>query len=79
MVERGCGADQLTPLQVELLEEKTAALLRISRTLGELVAELRRERAELWSWYLRVQRDAIGIRRHEGLEELYPLPPPLDG
>ena len=36
-----------------------------------------RERARLYRWYLEVQREAIGLRRHEGLDELYPIPPPL--
>jgi hypothetical protein len=33
------------------------------------------EKATLWRWYLEVQREAIGLRRHDLVEELYPLPP----
>lgn len=34
-----------------------------------------REKARTWRWYLEVQREAIGLTRHDLLEELYPLPP----
>jgi hypothetical protein len=30
-----------------------------------------------WRWYLEVQREAVGIRRHDRLDEMYPVPPPL--
>ena len=33
------------------------------------------EKAKLWRWYLEVQREAIGLTRHDLVEELYPLPP----
>jgi hypothetical protein len=32
------------------------------------------ERAKTYRWYLEVQREAIGLRRHERLDEMYPLP-----
>jgi hypothetical protein len=34
-----------------------------------------RDKALTWRWYLEVQREAIGLTRHDLLEELYPLPP----
>lgn len=30
--------------------------------------------AKLYFWYLIVQREAVGIRNHESLWELYPIP-----
>jgi len=33
------------------------------------------EKARTWRWYLEVQREAIGLTRHDLVEELYPLPP----
>lgn len=38
-----------------------------------------RERARLYHWYLRVQREAVGFFRHDGLYERYPIPGPLEG
>jgi hypothetical protein len=36
--------------------------------------ELRQE-AVKYRWYLEVQREAIGMRQHHGLDEFYPIPP----
>jgi hypothetical protein len=36
-----------------------------------------RERAVEYRWYLRVQCEAIGIRRHDEFESRYPEPPAL--
>jgi hypothetical protein len=33
--------------------------------------------AERYRWYLIVQREALGLRNHDLLERLYPLPPRL--
>ncbi len=33
------------------------------------------ERARTWRWYLEVQREAVGLTRHDLIDELYPLPP----
>ncbi len=30
--------------------------------------------ARLYRWYLEVQREAVGLRRHDGLDELFPIP-----
>ena len=38
---------------------------------------LTRERAVEYRWYLRVQCEAIGIRRHDLFEARYPEPPRL--
>lgn len=36
-----------------------------------------RERARLYRWYLVVQREALGLVRHEDVDRHYPLPEPL--
>jgi hypothetical protein len=46
--------------------ERPAALARYAALL---------ERAKTWRWYLEVQREAIGLTRHESIDELYRLPP----
>ena len=37
----------------------------------------RRELALRYRWYLEVQRESVGITRHDGLDEMYPIPPGL--
>ena len=37
-----------------------------------------RARARQYRWYLEVQREALGMRRHEVLDEFYRIPEPLD-
>ena len=46
--------------------ERPAALARYASLL---------ERARTWRWYLEVQREAVGLTRHELIDEVYPLPP----
>ena len=82
----------------QLNEERVSALVRISKTLESLIAQLHasrarladaagdarvrelavyrdlRKRAELYRWYLEVQREALGLRHHQGLDEFYRLP-----
>ena len=36
------------------------------------------DQAELYFWYLLVQREALGLRHHDGLEEFYPIPRRLE-
>jgi hypothetical protein len=36
-----------------------------------------RERALLYRWYLEVQREALGLRGHDVLDEVYPRPTPI--
>src|SRR5947209_4011800 len=36
-----------------------------------------REQAALYRWYLVVQREALGLFRHEEVDRHYPLPEPL--
>src|SRR4051812_35822614 len=41
-------------------------------------AETRGRAAVTWRWYLEVQREAVGMRRHDRLDDMYRVPPPLD-
>jgi hypothetical protein len=34
-----------------------------------------RKQALKYRWYLEVQREAIGLRQHQRLDEFYPIPP----
>ena len=85
----------------ELVQERAAALLRISFTLQGLLERLEALRADIASvsgpgrdarlrlhaetlrearryrWYLEVQREALGLRNHAGLDEHYPMPEPI--
>lgn len=36
-----------------------------------------REKALRYRWYLEVQREAVGFTRHDALDRMYPVPPPL--
>ena|SRR5687767_9244532 len=49
-----------------------APLSQRSRTIAAY--QKARSRALEYYWYLIVQREAIGIRNHDSLRELYPIP-----
>lgn len=36
-----------------------------------------RKRAERYRWYLEVQREALGLRTHDRIDEFYALPPAI--
>ena len=81
----------------ELQEERAAALMRISRRLELLIAQLEATREQIgrgrgddrareayrelhreavkYRWYLEVQRESIGLRNHQRLDEFYRIPP----
>lgn len=70
------------------LEDLIAEMVRTARAADEAAdpegrARLRvrhaevRERARRYRWYLEVQRESVGLTRHEALDELYPIPGPL--
>jgi hypothetical protein len=89
-------------LLAQLNEERISALVRISKTLESLLAQLHdarirvagargdararelatyrdlHQRATLYRWYLEVQREALGIRHHQGLDEFYAIPAPIE-
>lgn len=69
------------------LEGLLADLAAIEATLATLEGEARapllrqhaavRKEAELYRWYLEVQREAMGIRRQGDLDQYYRLPAPM--
>jgi hypothetical protein len=61
---------QLRDIEAEL--PKTANRAALVSQHDELRAE-----AAKYLWYLVVQREAMGFRRHEDVHEIYRVPPPL--
>jgi hypothetical protein len=71
----------------ETLEESLAGLCALRTLLERLSGRERvpqasayralRERAQLYRWYLEVQREALGLRGHDVLDEVYPRPTPI--
>ncbi|MEW6435110.1 MAG: hypothetical protein AB1730_26720 [Myxococcota bacterium] len=68
--------------QLELaLEQCQALLVQLRAAAGRerrrLIGEYREARAgaEKWRWYLTIQREAMGLARHDDVERLYPTPP----
>ena len=69
------------------LEGLLAELGRRRESFGRLSSEQRaaateaydalREQARLYRWYLVVQREALGLCRHDDVDRHYPLPEPL--
>ena len=47
-------------------EERTAALARYAAL---------HDSARRYRWYLAVQRESVGVTRHDAIDEHYPLPP----
>jgi hypothetical protein len=70
-----------------MLEGLLAELRRRRESFGGLSSEERapaveaydalREQARLYRWYLVVQREALGLFRHDDVDRHYPLPEPL--
>jgi Na+/phosphate symporter len=73
-------ASRLESLLVELVETEKAVRGLSGPSRERLVArhqELRAE-AEKQRWYLIVQREAMGLRHHGDIYELYRLPGPVE-
>jgi len=68
-------------INVALLECDVAAeAIEAARDAADRAAQIvvfneRREAAVRALWEFTVHREAIGLRRHQGLRELYPIPP----
>jgi hypothetical protein len=88
-LEREIATEKVSALRriaetLELLLEQLAAL---HQQVAEAPREERPERvatynatrrlAARYRWYLEVQRDALGFRRHEHLDDHYRVPPEL--
>ena len=63
-------------LQLRASRERVRAAAAGADRERELVAwQSLRARAVTYRWYLEVQREALGLRRHEVLDEFYEMPP----
>ena len=70
---------RLGELSAELARRRAAALRldgRARERAREAYDTLRGE-ARLYRWYMEVQREAVGVRGHRALDEIYPIPGPL--
>ena len=79
--ERAAALRRISGTLESLIGQLHASRERVRRAAGadrdREVAALRdlRARALKYRWYLEVQREALGIRRHEALDEFYKVPP----
>ena len=79
--ERAAALARISRRLERLLDQLQATREQIARGRDEDRArniaayrELHRE-AVKYRWYLEVQREAIGLRQHQHLDEFYPIPP----
>lgn len=79
--ERAAALARISRRLERLLDQLKATREQIAHGRGEdrerdvaAYRELHRQ-AMKYRWYLEVQREAIGIRQHQGLDEFYPIPP----
>jgi hypothetical protein len=83
--ERGAALRRIAGRLEELIERLHAMRRPLARICGpgreQQLGRYRalREQAQRQRWYLEVQREALGLRQHDILDELYPLPGPPDG
>ena len=64
--------EELASLQAGLDAAPPEARERLVNRFNEA-----REQARLQRWFLEVQREAIGLLRHESLDEFYRVPAPI--
>ena len=62
--------DQLQAVREQIAHARDEDRARLAATYREL-----HEQAVKYRWYLEVQREAIGLRHHQHLDEFYPIPP----
>jgi hypothetical protein len=79
--ERAAALARISRRLERLLEQLQATREQIAQSREEDRArdieayrELRQQ-AVKYRWYLEVQREAIGLRHHQRLDEFYPIPP----
>jgi hypothetical protein len=72
------------------LESHLNAMARFARELGAPLPvderkrrvaayQEHRKQAQLFRWYLEVQREALGLRNHDALDAHYRIPPEIHG
>ena len=62
--------DQLQAVREQIAHARDEDRARLAAAYREL-----HEQAVKYRWYLEVQREAIGLRHHQHLDEFYPIPP----
>ena len=82
--ERASALKRIAGMLESLIERLGDMRARIAHTEGDARAreiaayrELRAHAAR-YRWYLEVQREALGIVRHDALDEFYRIPPPIE-
>jgi hypothetical protein len=60
--------------QLQLSSDRIRRATGVEREREMAVWHALRERAIKYRWYLEVQREAVGVRRHDMLDEFYKLP-----
>jgi hypothetical protein len=79
--ERAAALARISRRLERLLEQCAATREQIASSRDEdrarSIAAYRdlREQVVKYRWYLEVQREAIGLRNHQGLDEFYRIPP----
>lgn len=82
--ERAAALRRIAGKLEALIEQLNAARDRIAAASGaerpREIAAYRELRAHAvrYRWYLEVQREALGLLRHDHLDEFYVIPPPID-
>ena len=83
--ERAAALLRISRTLESLIDQLHAARKRLPALAGperqrevSVYHDLRR-RAVKYRWYLEVQREALGLRHHHGLDEFYAIPGPIDG
>jgi CRP-like cAMP-binding protein len=62
--------DQLAATRAQIAQARDEDRARVVAAYRELHTE-----AVKYRWYLEVQREAVGLRQHQPLDEFYPIPP----
>lgn len=82
--ERASALRRIAGMLESLIAQLAASRARIAHAEGDArareIAMYRELRAHAvrYRWYLEVQREALGIVRHEALDEFYTIPPPIE-
>ncbi len=74
---RIAGALEGILVELRRRREEFDRLPRDERSRAAGAYDALRERARLYRWYLVVQREALGLFRHEDVDRHYPSPAPL--
>lgn len=61
--------------QLNAMREQIAHGREEDRARGVAAYRELHQEAVKYRWYLEVQREAVGLRQHQRLDEFYPIPP----